>query len=54
LPYNYWSKAEWSAAFATLGWTVEVWDEKLALHAPWLDWWFGRSLHFVSRFKVAA
>jgi SAM-dependent methyltransferase len=54
LPYNYWSRSEWNAAFSALGWSHDEWDEELRLYAPWLDWWFGRSLHYVARFTVAA
>lgn len=53
LPYNYWSRKQWDAAYATLAWTCTDWNEELHLYAPWLDWWFGRSLHYVASFEVA-
>lgn len=48
-PYNYWTRAQWDAAFATLGLRVEAWRDRLRLYPPPADWIFGRALHFVAR-----
>jgi SAM-dependent methyltransferase len=48
LPYNYWTRTQWDAAFAELGLTAESWREDLHLYPPWADWLFGRSLHFLA------
>jgi SAM-dependent methyltransferase len=49
LPYNYWPKARWLAAFEQLGLTIEAWHSDLHLYPWWADWMFGRSLHFLAR-----
>ncbi|MCC0023357.1 MAG: methyltransferase domain-containing protein [Hyphomicrobiaceae bacterium] len=49
LPYNYLRQAEWNAAFAASGLTIESWNEHLGLYAPPLSWFFERRLHFVAR-----
>ena len=47
LPYNYWRKARWLAAFEELGLEIEQWDDNLGLY-PWpASWVFERSLHFL-------
>jgi SAM-dependent methyltransferase len=49
LPYNYWPKQKWLAAFAQLGLTVEHWETVPELY-PWpARMIFGRSLHFIAR-----
>lgn len=53
LPYNYWSKETWLDAFDTLGLTVETWTTKLALYPVPASWIFDRSLHFITRLKIA-
>jgi SAM-dependent methyltransferase len=51
LPYNYWSKERWLAAFGELKWKIVAWQAKLGLY-PWpASWIFGRSLHFVARLE---
>lgn len=52
LPYNYLSRSEWDAAFATAGLHVDSWNERLGLYAPPLSWFFERRLHFVARLTV--
>lgn len=49
LPYNYWPKREWLDVFEALGLKVRIWRSKLDLYPRWLDWWFGRSLHFIAQ-----
>ncbi len=49
LPFTYWSKLEWQAAFRELHLNVDVWLSKLGLYPIPADWIFGRSLHFVTR-----
>jgi SAM-dependent methyltransferase len=53
LPYNYWPKEKWLRAFDTLGLTVESWTTKLALYPIPARWIFDRSLHFVTRLRIA-
>jgi ubiquinone/menaquinone biosynthesis C-methylase UbiE len=48
LPYNYWPREQWQAAFHELGLKVETWQQKLGLYSAWADWLFGRSLHFIA------
>jgi SAM-dependent methyltransferase len=49
LPYNYWSRQHWLQAFQTLGWAIDVWEQRLGLY-PWpASWVFERGLHFVVR-----
>jgi SAM-dependent methyltransferase len=52
LPYNYWPREQWQAAFRELDLKVETWQQKLGLYPAWADWLFGRSLHFVARVDV--
>lgn len=49
LPYNYWTSAQWQQAFRELEIKVEVNRTELGLYPAWLNWLFGRSLHFVAR-----
>ncbi len=51
LPYNFWSLAQWRAAFDELGLETETWRTRLGLYPAWADWLFGRSLHFVGRLR---
>jgi SAM-dependent methyltransferase len=48
LPFNYWSRCEWDECFGSLKMNVRFWNSRLRLYPFWLDWAFGRSLHFVS------
>ncbi|HYK03547.1 MAG TPA: class I SAM-dependent methyltransferase [Thermoanaerobaculia bacterium] len=52
LPYNYWSRRQWSEAFETLGLTVAETRERLDIYIPPLELVFGRGLHFVTRLSV--
>jgi SAM-dependent methyltransferase len=52
LPYNYWSGAEWNAAQDELQLETEEKRVALGLYPWWANWWFGRSLHFIARFRV--
>jgi SAM-dependent methyltransferase len=49
LPYNYWPRARWLAAFAELGLGVAAWRDRLGLYAPPASLLFERRLHFVAR-----
>ncbi len=49
LPHNYWTRARWRETFASLGLTIDSWDERLALYPGPADWAFGRSLHFLAK-----
>lgn len=49
LPYNYWPRKQWLAAFEALGLRVGVWRQNLGLYPLPADWLFGRSLHFIAR-----
>ena len=53
LPYNYWRREQWQAAFHERGLKVEIWQSRLGLYPFWANWLFGRSLHFVARVGVA-
>src|SRR5262245_61677921 len=48
LPYNYWTPAQWHAAFDNLGLTVSSWESNLDLYPFPADLIFGRSLHFIT------
>ncbi|HEY0158834.1 MAG TPA: class I SAM-dependent methyltransferase [Thermoanaerobaculia bacterium] len=52
LPYNYWSRRQWTAAFDTLGLSVAETRERLGIYTPPLELVFGRGLHFVTRLSV--
>ena len=49
LPYNYWPKQEWLNAFEALGLTLRTWKSKLDLYPRPVDWFLGRSLHFIAQ-----
>jgi len=49
LPHNYWSRQRWLDAFAELNLRVDAWIDDLGLYPLQLDWFFGRSLHFIAR-----
>ena len=53
LPFNYWRYEQWTAAFKSLGLSVEGWNKDLRLYPGPADWMFGRSLHFVGRLDLA-
>jgi SAM-dependent methyltransferase len=50
LPFNYWTREKWRAAFQTLGLRTAFWQEDLGLY-PWPASFFldRRSLHFLVR-----
>lgn len=48
LPYNYLSKHEWFVAFEHLGLKPHVWKQELGLYPWFINWLFGRSLHFIA------
>jgi SAM-dependent methyltransferase len=52
LPYNYWSRAQWQAAFDELHLTHISVRESLNIYAPPLEPFFGRSLHFLAAMAV--
>ncbi len=49
LPYNYWSRSEWSAAFEAAHLEVSDIKTSLGLYPRPASWIFERSLHFVAR-----
>ena len=51
LPYNYWSKAEWSAALYTVGLKPVEIKRSLGLYPVPASWIFERGLHFIGRFE---
>lgn len=53
IPYTYWTKQEWQQVFADLELTVEEETSDLRLYPWFLDWLFGRSLHFAARLVAA-
>jgi SAM-dependent methyltransferase len=52
LPYDYWNHAKWTTAQEELRLETEERRVELGLYPWWADWWFGRSLHFIARFRV--
>ena len=48
---NYWSRQQWSEAFAKLGLVNERWNAKLGLYPLPAGWVFDRSLHFLAELK---
>jgi SAM-dependent methyltransferase len=48
LLHNYWPRQRWLDAFAELNLKVDAWIDHLRLYPLPLDWFFGRSLHFIS------
>jgi len=52
LPYNYWSRTQWTGGFAALGLEVESWQSSLGIYPMPAGWLFDRSLHFVTRLRV--
>lgn len=51
LPYNYWSRAEWDAAFDAVGLKPVQMKRSLGLYPAPASWIFERSLHFIGRFE---
>jgi len=51
LPYNYLTLDEWKRILKEVGLFSKMWEEKLRLYPWFLDWLFGRSLHFVSKLE---
>lgn len=49
VPGNYWSEPEWDDAFGRLQLRVQSRETQLGLYPWFLNWWFGRSLHFIAR-----
>jgi SAM-dependent methyltransferase len=47
LTYNYWSRAQWQAAFEKLNLAEEACLTDLHLYPAPIDWIFGRDLHFI-------
>jgi SAM-dependent methyltransferase len=54
LPHNYWPRRTWFGTFHSLGLRVSAWKNNLKLYPPVLDWFFGKSLHFVAQLSPAA
>jgi SAM-dependent methyltransferase len=52
LPYNYWPRQKWQESFDALGLTTAVWTKGLRLYPRPADWFFGRSLHFLTRLNL--
>ncbi|MBV9573304.1 MAG: class I SAM-dependent methyltransferase [Acidobacteriales bacterium] len=53
LPYNYWTEAQWQAAWTELGLHPERLVTKLGLYPAPFDWIFGAQLHFVGLLRQA-
>ncbi len=54
LPYNYWSEAQWQAAFAALKLRPVRSVTALGLYPWWVNWLFGRRLHFITLLEKQA
>ena len=48
LPYHYFTRAEWDAAYRETGLAVKTTRSRLHLYPRWADMLFGRSLHFIA------
>lgn len=48
LPYNYWSRQQWTAAFAELQLKVSIWQARLGLYPFPASLAFERKLHFIA------
>ncbi len=51
LPFNYWSRVQWSAAFGQLGLKTSEMRTSLGLYPAPASWIFERGLHFVARLQ---
>jgi SAM-dependent methyltransferase len=45
---DYWNRSQWEEAFRQLNLSVERRETRPGLYPWWLNWWFGRSLHFIA------
>src|SRR5262245_3950551 len=52
LPGNYWRWVQWQQAFKTLAVKPVKWQDELKLYPVGIDFWFGRSLHFITRLEA--
>ena len=53
LPYNYWTKRQWHAAWHETGLEPERLETRLGLYPKPADWIFGAKLHFIARLKLS-
>ncbi len=51
VPYNYWPKAQWDAAFDAVGLKQVERMTSLGLYPPPASWIFERGLHFIARLE---
>jgi SAM-dependent methyltransferase len=51
LPYNYWTRSEWQAAWRQTALEPEEIVTSLRLYPSPADWIFGAKLHFITRLK---
>ena len=51
VPYNYWPRAQWEAAFDAVGLKQVETFTSLGIYTPPASWIFERSLHFISRLE---
>ncbi len=51
LPYNYWNRLQWDAAFERADLEKAAWDDSLGLYVPGLSMLFDRQLHFVAQLR---
>ena len=49
LPYNYWSREQWLAAFDRLGLKLISWEDSIPLYPFPASAVFGRKLHFIAK-----
>jgi len=52
LPYNYWTKEKWKAAFESLDLRIDTWETELKLYPFPTNLIFDRSLHFIARLNT--
>jgi ubiquinone/menaquinone biosynthesis C-methylase UbiE len=51
LPYNYWTRAQWTAAYAQLNLKIETELRSLNLYPAPASWFFDRELHFIAALR---
>ena len=54
LPYNYWTDAQWYAAWKKVGLRPEKLITKLGLYPPYASWIFEAQLHFIALLEKCA
>jgi SAM-dependent methyltransferase len=51
LPYNYWTKSQWSDAWRSIGLTPAAEVDRLGIYPTPANWFFEAELHFIARLE---